>query len=137
MADVKQLMMDAKVLKVLAVSHPQLIEEATSNVIPMMEDLIMIRDVHDYVLRSHKPSNSYQDKLVFIAVILRLFNPDALIIDCKLRNGLRRELAICLNDSGQNASYYIGQARAYMSIKPFKATVTGIVEGYLNQEGKA
>lgn len=133
----KQLMFESKVLKVLAVAHPQLIEEATSNVIPMMEDLIMIRDVQDYVSRSHKPSNSFQDKLVFIAVILRLFNPDALILDCKLRNGLRRELAECLGDSGQNASYYIGQARAYMNIKSFKATVTGIVEGYLNQEGRA
>lgn len=133
----KQLMIDAKVLRVLAVAHPQLIEEATSNVIPMMEDLIMIRDVHQYFSAYHEHTNSYQDKLVFIAVILRLFNPDALIIDCKLRNGLRRELANCLNDSGQNASYYIGQARAYMSIKSFKAKVFGIVEAYLKQEGKA
>jgi hypothetical protein len=136
-ADVKQLMIDARVLKVLAVTHPELIQEVQTGITPVMHDLIMIRDIYSFVSLSRKPQSHYLDKLLFIAVILRLFNPDALIIDCKLKNGLRRSLAECLGDSGQNASYYIGQARAYMSIKSFKASVATIVDQYLHQEGKA
>jgi hypothetical protein len=133
MADVKQLMIDAKILKVLAVTHPELVEEAKSNVLPLMNDLMMIRELFEHVSVSRSPENNYLDKLLFIAVILRLFNPDALILDCKLNNGLRRSLAECLGDTGQNASYYIGQARAYMKIKSFSQNVANVIDGYLTQ----
>ena len=124
---------DSKVLRVLAASYPELIQEAQNNITPVMNDLIMISEIHEYVCLYYNPSTHYTDKLLFIASILRLFNPDALIIDCKLRNGLRSSLAKCLGDSGPNASYYIGQARAYMKIKAFKANVASITEQYLNQ----
>ena len=133
MADVKQLTIDARLLKVIAVTYPHLIQEAQQNITPVMTDLIMIREIYDFVCLSYRPHEDYQHKLLFIATILRLFNPDALIIDCKLRNGLRSSLAKCLGDSGTNAHYYIGQARAYMKIKSFKASVTAITEQYLNQ----
>jgi hypothetical protein len=133
MADVKQLTFDARLLKVIAVSYPHLIQEAQRDITPVMDDLIMIREIHEFVCLSYQPEKDYQHKLLFIAAILRLFNPDALIIDCKLRNGLRSALGKCLGDSGPNSSYYISQARAYMKIKVFKATVATIVDEYLNQ----
>lgn len=130
---VRRELYDSKVLRVLAASYPDLILEAQNNVTPLMNDLIMIKDIYDYVCLSYRPSSDYQHKLYFIASVLRLFNPDALIIDCKLRNGLRNSLAKCLGESGPNSSYYIGQARAYMKIKSFKASVNSITEQYLNQ----
>ena len=133
MADVKQLIIDGRLLKVIAITYPHLIEEAQNNITPLLHDLIMINEIHDYVCLSYQPSQNYTHKLYFIAVILRLFNPDALILDCKLRNGLRSALANCLGDSGPNSSYYIAQARAYMKIKAFKATVASITDQYLNQ----
>ncbi|MBB5621598.1 hypothetical protein HDE69_002659 [Pedobacter cryoconitis] len=133
MADVKQLTIDARVLKVLAVSHPDLILEAQNSITPLMNNLNMIGEIYAYVCLTYKPAEDYIHKLLFIASILRLFNPDALLIECKLRNGIRSSLASCFDDSGTNTSHYIGQARAYMKIKTFKSSVDSITEQYLNQ----
>lgn len=132
-AEVRQRIIDGRVLKIIAAQHPDLIAEAQNNITPLINDLILIKEIYEYVCLSYHPKTDYTHKLYFIASILRLFNPDALIIDCKLRNGLRSSLANCLGDSGPNSSYYIDQARAYMKIKAFKATVTNITEQYLNQ----
>ncbi|QNK61717.1 hypothetical protein H7F33_14290 [Pedobacter sp. PAMC26386] len=133
MTDVKQLTIDARVLKVLAVSHPDLIQEAQESITPLMNNLDLIGEIYAYVCLTYQPAVDYKHKLLFIASILRLFNPDTLIIDCKLRNGVRRSLANCFGESGTNISHYIGQARAYMKIKTFKASVNSITEQYLNQ----
>lgn len=132
-AEVRQGIIDGRVLKIIAAQHPELIAEAQKNVTPLINDFMLIKEVYEYVCSSYQPNSNYTHKLYFIASILRLFNPDALIIDCKLRNGLRSSLANCLGDSGPNSSYYIDQARAYMKIKAFKATVASITEQYLNQ----
>jgi len=137
MAEVKQMMIDVRVLKVLAVTHPKLIQEVQNQITPVLSNMIMIRDIYDHVSLSYKPSGNYLDKLLFIAIILRLFNPDALIIDCKLKNGLRSSIAECLGDLGPNTSYYISQARAYMKIKSFSENVAVIIDQYLNQNPAA
>ena len=124
---------DSKILRVLAAAYPELIERAQQDVTPLMNDLKLIREIYDYVCLSYKPEADYTHKLYFIASVLRLFNPDALIVDCSLRQGLRGSIAGCLNQSGPLTGYYIDQARAYMKIKAFKATVTSITEQYLNQ----
>jgi len=123
---------EGRILKVLSVTHPEIIDSIRKDITPVMTDLIMIRDVYEQFCSSHKPHEDYIHKLLFIAAILRLFNPDALIIEYKLRSGLRSSIADCLGLSGQNTSYYISQARAYMKIKSFKASVETTIHSYLN-----
>jgi hypothetical protein len=131
--EVRQRIVDAKLLKIIAASHPELIVEAQKNITPVMNDLVLIAKIYDDVCLSYNPKTDFQHKLLFIASILRLFNPDALVIDCKIRHGLRGAIAKCLSHSGQSTTYYINQARAYMKIKSFKASVSLITETYLNQ----
>ena len=133
MTDVQRWLIDSKVLKVLSATHPEIVEEAQRAIVPAMNDLIMIKEIYDFTCLSYSPQTDYQHKLLFIASILRLFNPDALIAECKLRHGLRASLAKCLGYSGQSTTYYINQARAYMKIRTFKASVAAMTEQYLNQ----
>ena len=133
MGEVKQVLIDVRVLKVLAFTHPELIQEVQEELTPKLNDMMMIREIYAHMSLSCSPSKHYVDILLFIAVILRLFNPDALIIECKLRHRLRSSIAECLGDNGPNASYYISQARAYMKIKSFSENVAIIIDGYLNQ----
>jgi hypothetical protein len=133
MTDVQRWLIDSKVLKVLAATHPEIVEEAQRSVVPLMNDMIMIKEIYDFTCMSYQPKTDYQHKLLFIASILRLFNPDALIAECKLRHGLRASLAKCIGHSGQSTTYYINQARAYMKIRAFKTSVAEITETYLNQ----
>ena len=124
---------DSTILKLIAASYPEIVEQATINATPLMNDLIMIKDVYDYASLNYQIKTDYQHKLLFIASILRLFNPDALIIDCKIRAGLRASLANCLGHSGPLTTYYMNQARAYMKIRAFRTSVNEITEQYLNQ----
>lgn len=133
MSNSKRLIIDTRILRILEISYPDLIAKAQNDVTPLMNNLVMITEVYDYVCLNYQPQSDYTHKLLFIASILRLFNPDALIIDCKLRNGLRKSLADCLGDSGSNSSFYVSQARHYMKIKSFKDSVSSITEQYLNQ----
>lgn len=137
MSETRQAINDIRVLKVLAITHPDIIQEAQEQLMPKFSDMIMIRDIYDHMLKTFNPAADYYDKLLFIAVVLRLFNPDALIIDCKLRHRLRSSIAECMGDNGPNASYYVSQARAYMKIKSFKQRVAAVVDDYLNQEKSA
>jgi hypothetical protein len=125
--------LDSKILKVIAASYPHLIEEAKVNITPVMTDLVLIQDIYQFVCLTYNPQTDFQHKLLFIASILRMYNPDALIVDCKLHHGLRGAIAKCLSHSGQSTTYYINQTRAYMKIKSFKASVGTITESYLNQ----
>lgn len=122
---------EARIVKVLSITHPELIESIIKDITPVMTDLGMIKQVYDKFCVTYKPNDDYSHKLLFIASVLRLFNPDALIIEYKLRSGIRASLADCLNHTGQLTSYYISQARAYMKIKSFKNDVTLITESYL------
>jgi hypothetical protein len=131
--EVRQHIVDAKLLKIIAASHPELIKEAQKNITPVMNDLALIAKVYDEVCLSYNPKTDFQHKLLFIASILRLFNPEALVIDCKLRHGLRVAIAKCLDHSGPSTTYYINQARAYMKIRSFKAAVGQITENYSPQ----
>lgn len=133
MADTRQLFLDSRMLKVIAAMYPDVMLEAEKSVTPLMNDLLLIKEIHEYTCRSYNPSGNYMHKLLFIAAILRLFNPDALIVDRKLRQGLRDSIAKCLGDGGPNTSYYISQTRAYIKIKSFKSSVALITDGYLNQ----
>lgn len=123
---------EARIVKVLSLTHPDLIESIIKDITPVMTDLIMIKEVYDVFCVTYNPHDDYNHKLLFIATVLRLFNPDALIIECKLKSGVRASIAKCLDQTGHLTSYYIGQARAYNKIKSFKNSVKLITESYID-----
>jgi hypothetical protein len=105
-----------KVLK----TYPFLAKELIT--IPDIDDLSMIDQLHieycDIQATPLSKSKSTYQRLVFIATILKLYDPDSFEFKKNMKNGLRKQLSITLQCKPTIISDSFKTVRNYLSIYP-------------------
>lgn len=121
-------MTSTSILKVIEHTHPEIVREVSAGLIPERTDLSQIRNLYElYRLKTcyHNPSDEFETKMLFVAVVLKLYSPAALIVHNSLKRGVSNQIATCFKSGRRNASYYISQARHYFRhVNSFRERVT-------------
>ena len=96
--------------------YPHIYEELI--LIPEVMDFNYINTVFDYFVSIGKnPRKIGDNKLIFIAVIVKLYDPDVFSGDKKnLRNGLRAKLAMVLHSEPSTISHGLKTSKNYFEI---------------------
>lgn len=117
MADINYEILGRKVSEL----YPEIAKELIKS--PQLCDISLIEEIHDHHFSENQSAKS---KLIFIAVILQLYDPDVISgwkMLCK-SSGIRSKLAILLNVSCPQISNHIQTVRNYYTIyRKFKTEV--------------
>jgi hypothetical protein len=117
----------AKIGRIIENLHPDMVKGLVAQMKPELTDTSVISAMYAHYSTNHDPENNFNDKLIFIASILKLYCPSALFFDCRLTNGVNITLTKVMGyNHMQSVSYYISPTRVYIKNSNFKEAVERI-----------
>lgn len=124
-------MSTATILKIIEAREPGLVEHARELATPKEIDTSVVSQVFVHSMLIHRTEDNFRDYIIFVSSILKLYSPESLIAECKVRNGVCNVMAEKLDISQQMVSYYVKHARHYYSnLTAVKNAVERIVEKF-------
>lgn len=100
------------VLKVIAYQHPELFKMVNDQlVVKAPVDEKIIRQIHQYTHIIHNSYDNMYNTIVFLACGIKLYSPETLHADCRIRDGVAQALA---NEIGLSRSNVCNHVKKYV-----------------------
>lgn len=105
--------------------YPEIAKEITRKVSPTITDIEHIPNIYQRFQQT-----KHEDKLLFIAVVLKLYCPGVFLLHSEYcQKGVVSQLGIILGKRSQShISHLVSQAKAYMKIPSFAEQVEKVRE---------